>query len=146
MEKEKLKKLISSYLEKGHSISQIQEILKDKHSYSITFIDLRLLSSEIDFDWKKLDPKPKKEKEEVKKQETPSPGEDKNSLVSIEINKVNPTGALFSGRVDFTSGAKANWSVSSMGQLAFDLKDDNIKPTDEEMQEFQKVLTKKLQG
>lgn len=160
MNRDEIKKSVLESLQKGLSLSEIQKILHDKGEI-ITFLDLRLLASELEnLDWKKLggeNETPKKEAATPKKNEE---GEDElaeehadeipadkgewSGATVVEVNKLVRPGAALSGSVKFASGVKADWVLDQMGRLG--LEKPTGKPTPEDIKEFQVELQKKLQG
>ena len=73
MNTEEIKRFIAEKVPEGYSLSKIQDMLKAEN-VNITFMELRLLASEIEEEvWKKEDAK--KEAEEAKKNPPPPPQE-----------------------------------------------------------------------
>jgi hypothetical protein len=158
MNRDEVKKIVLENLQKGLSLSDIQKILHEKGEI-ITFLDLRLLASELEnLDWKKLagekdapKPEPKKKEEAAGKAEDV---EDKDVIsgdkgewtggTKVEVSKLTRPGVALSGSVTFASGVKADWFVDQMGRLG--LEKTTGKPTPEDIQEFQVELQKSLQG
>ncbi|HBC88249.1 MAG TPA: hypothetical protein DCZ94_14960 [Lentisphaeria bacterium] len=158
MNRDEVKKIVLENLQKGLSLSDIQKLLHEKGEI-ITFLDLRLLASELEnLDWKKLagekdvpKPEPKKEEKTAGKAEE---SEDKDVIsgdkgewtggTKVEVSKLTRPGVALSGSVTFASGVKADWFVDQMGRLG--LEKATGKPTPEDVQEFQVELQKNLQG
>lgn len=138
-----LKKLIKSHLDEDLTLNEIHKILSTQHDVKITFMELRLLSSEIDdMDWSKFDPKA----EESEEDETPREPLVPVSETEIEISKIQRPGAMVSGSVTFRSGMKGEWYVDTMGQLGLNMANDDDQPSEEDMQDFQTQLQLKMQG
>ena len=139
-----LKKIIKGHLDEDLTLNEIHKILADQHSVKMTFMELRLLSSEIeDMDWGKFDPKV--EKDDDDEDETPKEPEILSGT-QIEISKIQRPGAMVSGSVTFISGLKGEWHIDSMGQLGLNMADEDAQPTEEDMQDFQMELRRKIQG
>lgn len=142
MDNAKLKKIVAEKLNEGLSLGQIQDILNSEYHHNMTFLDLRLLASELEnIDWssdEQTEPEP----------DEPSPADadlmaDKNaSSTVIEISKLVRPGAVMSGSVRFASGAKAEWLLDRMGRLSLDKQQG--EPTEDDLAEFQKELQNKL--
>jgi hypothetical protein len=159
MNRDEIKKTVLENLQKGISLSEIQKILHEKGEM-ITFLDLRLLASELEnLDWKKLGAEKEaleKEAAEAKKQEEDDESADEKSdeipadkgewsgATVVEVSKLVRPGAALSGTVKFASGVKADWVLDQMGRLG--LEKPTGKPTPEDIKEFQVELQKKLQG
>jgi hypothetical protein len=147
--------LIAELLGEGLSLSDVQKTLKEKHGLQITYMDLRLISSELEVDWEKIDPKAAKDSE--KKDDATASGNNtsdsglsdnvggKNGTV-VNVNKVVRPGAVMSGDVKFRSGATADWHLDPLGRLGLNPTGTGDKPTEEDLQEFQMELQKSLQG
>ena len=139
MDKKELKEIVSKLLHDGENLSNVQKILQSEYTYSITFLELRLLASELDdIDWKKGEEIKEKESEEDDKPEE----KDVTGKIIVEISKIQRPGIALSGNVKFASGASADWILDQMGQLGFEKSDG--EPTPEDIQEFQQELQKTL--
>ncbi len=164
MNRDEVKKIVYESLQKGVSLPEIQKILHDKGEI-ITFLDLRLMASELEnVDWKNLagekekekaaaDAAAKKKEEKAARKDEDAGGEedvisgDKGEWTGgtkIEISKLARHGVALSGSATFASGVKADWFVDQMGRLG--LEKATGKPTPEDIQEFQVELQKSLQG
>ena len=62
MEEKEILKIIAEHLEQGLTLNEIHKILSSEHSVKMTFMELRLLSADIEnMDWSKFDPKKESE-------------------------------------------------------------------------------------
>ena len=159
MEKE-LEQQIAAYmteeLAKGTGLSELQNLVNEKFSQHLTYMEIRIIASGLQVDWNANDPKAAaaakekaKREEEAKKAEAeaekaadgaPSQGAGKTT---VTVNKINPPGTLASGTVTFASGSTADWYVDQTGRPGI----DNLKgnpPTREEAQAFMMELQKVL--
>lgn len=162
MEKEvemSIKRFMAQELQKGESLSDIQKLVNEKFSQHMTYMEIRILASELEsVDWKALDPRAqaeaaKKAKEAEKKaaesteagesnQET-ADGENTGTATGgsdgktvVELSKLARPGMMLSGTVKFASGSTAEWYVDNMGRLGLEnLKGE--KPTPEDIEAFQ---------
>ena len=66
--------------------------------------------------------------------------------VKVELDKVNPPGAMASGSVVFSDGQSKKWTLDQYGRLGLTGGDDQYKPSDEDVAEFQKQLDTALRG
>ena len=164
MEKEvemSIKRFMAQELQKGESLSEIQKLVNDKFSQHMTYMEIRILASELEsVDWKALDPRaqaeaPKKAKEEPEKKaaqgaeagadavgtaEGDAPGASAGAgKTVVELSKLARPGMMLSGTVKFASGSTAEWYVDNMGRLGLEnLKGE--KPTPEDIEAFQMEL------
>ena len=157
MEKEvemSIKRFMAQELQKGESLSEIQKLVNEKFSLRMTYMEIRILASELDsVDWKALDPRAqaeaaKKAKEEAKQDaEGAEPdgdipeGDDETATAPagapatgktvVELSKLARPGMMLSGTVKFASGSTAEWYVDNMGRLGLEnLKGDKTTPED----------------
>lgn len=149
MNKDKIKEIVRELLKKKASFSEIQKTLYNEHGETITFMELKLLSSELeDIDWKQLSPESVKtktdsaEKLPFSKGEEQSVQEEKGTVV--EISKLARPGAALSGSVKFDSGATADWVLDQFGRLRFE--NATGQPTQEDLRGFQEELQRKITG
>ena len=162
MEKEvemSIKRLMAEKLQSGESLSDIQKLVNEKFSLRLTYMEIRILASELEsVDWKALDPRAqaeaaKRAKEEAEKKaaetadagspadgsmpeaETPQDTSTAGKTV-VELSKLARPGMMLSGTVKFASGSTAEWYVDQLGRLGLEnLKGE--KPTPEDIEAFQ---------
>lgn len=141
MEREELKKIVAGLLDKGETLNTILKVLSSEHKVTMTFLDLRLLASEIEeIDWTKNEaPEPESKPEP---EEKAAPEADADGKTVVEINRLTRPGVALHGKAKFASGASADWIVDSMGRLGFEKSQGS--PTREDLQDFQKELQKAL--
>jgi len=138
MIKEDIQKLIAELLNKGDTLSDIQTILDKEHGEKMTFMDLRILASEIEnIDWTKDE-----EPDEVPEKEDEQQERDVEGKTVVEISKLQRPGIALSGSVNFASGASADWVLDQMGRLGFEKTDG--EPTEEDLKEFQEELQRSV--
>ena len=144
-----IKRFIAEKLNRKESLSNIQKLVNEKFGTKLTYMEIRILASELDdVDWKAFDPVPVKKEDDAEEAE---PGKKKKkdkenapaSGTVVEISKLVRPGTALSGSVTFRSGSKADWYVDSYGRLGIEnLQGEN--PTEEDVREFQKELQKQL--
>jgi hypothetical protein len=161
MTNEERKSIVEQLLTKGQSLSQIQDYLHKEKNDPITYMDLRLLLSEM--------PNTKLPEKEVPKTELPSasasapagpgtmptPSSTESPLgakepaagsrLSISVDQMPAPGSMLSGYTRFSSGAKAHWFLDDMGRLGLEPELGTGKPTQADMQEFSTELRRVLQ-
>ena len=142
MTKDELKKTIVKLLDEGHSLSEIQTILNKEYDEKMTFLDLRVLASELEnIDWTKDESSDDEPDEDSSKE---GDAADTEGKTVVEISKLQRPGVALSGSVKFASGATADWVLDQMGRLG--LEKSEGEPTKEDLQEFQEELQKTVGG
>lgn len=169
MNNEQIKQFVAERVAQGISLSNIQDELTAQN-VKITFMELRLIASEIDTEeLAKLDKKAEVKKEEkapeapvqeeMPAEEVPAapaevPAEAPAEPVEpaeeaprgptvVEISKLAMPGYALNGNVKFGSGVTADWYLDQMGRLALD-KVEGGKPNEKDIEEFQMELRKAL--
>ena len=66
--------------------------------------------------------------------------------VSVTVDQITRAGALASGKVTFSDGNSAAWSLDQMGRLGLSADDPGYKPSQQDVMEFQVQLQRKLSG
>ena len=141
MDNKEIKKIIEKLLKNGMSLNEIQDVLASEHNCNMTFLDLRLIASEIEsVDWTsgEEEEEPEEQKEDKKEENASQDG------TVVEVDKIARPGVALSGSVKFASGATADWVLDQYGRLEFEKADG--KPTEQDLQEFQMELRKQLGG
>jgi hypothetical protein len=144
METAERNQLIARLLHEGNTLAQVQKLLEEEHDVKLTYMDLRLISSDLEVNWSKFDP-PEPEPEPEPKAESDDPDEPTTGQTIINVSKLQRPGAMFSGDVTFKSGVKSEWHVDTMGRLGLNPIGDE-RPTEEDLQDFQKELQGAVQG
>ena len=166
MNTEERNQVIMDSLNSGMSLSDVQKLLSSEYKENLSYLELRLLASELAIDWEKRD-KPKKPvqpapaqaapaapKEEALPPEEPEDDEmaDDSADDAMEGNPDGPRSIVaiddtplpqtaMSGSVTFPSGAKAKWFMDRYGRLGLaDLEEGSEQPTDEDFQDFQVAM------
>lgn len=159
MTQQEIKAFIADGIAQGLSLSKIQDALTGKGTH-ITYMELRLLASEIEVSQlEKLD-KPKA-KPAAPAEPAPVPGMDAGmeegddeeltppeaaapaaGKTVVEVNPIAKPGFLVHGSVKFASGVTADWFLDQDYRLG--LSNNSGKPTETDIMEFQKELQKVL--
>jgi hypothetical protein len=140
MTNDERKPIVRQLLKEGRSLSEIQDHLRTERNDSITYMELRLLLSEM--------PDAKLPEKELPKQpaiQTVTTETKTASKLSISVDQTPAPGAMLSGYARFASGAKAHWFLDEMGRLGVEPELGSSKPTQKDMQEFTAELKKLLQ-
>lgn len=170
MDQKQIKDFIAQKVPEGYSLSKIQDMLKEQGVH-ITFMELRLLASEIEEQvWKQTEkedaPQPAEEPaadmlppEETMDADagpdedaapvppaapqTDAPAAPRGKTV-VELSKIARPGAAASGTVTFGSGVTAEWIIDQMGRLGLDKASG--QPDQQDIREFQMELQKLFAG
>ncbi len=162
MTQQEIKLFIAEGIAQGLSLSKIQDALAEKGTH-VTYMEIRLLASEIETsELEKLNkPKPKQEKpapaqppadEEAGLEENddedlmaPDAADDVNApaqtgKTTVELSPIAKPGTVANGSVKFGSGVTADWYLDQTGRLG--LTNNTGKPTETDIMEFQDELQK----
>ena len=169
MDQKQIKDFIAQKVPEGYSLSKIQDMLKEQGVH-ITFMELRLLASEIEEQvWKQTEkddaPPPAEEPAADNPQEEAmepdamqdeaadpvppaepqqdAPATPRGKTV-VELSKIARPGAAASGTVKFGSGVTAEWIIDQMGRLGLDKASG--QPDQQDIREFQMELQKLFGG
>ncbi len=134
------KTIVRDLLAQGRTLSQIQDYLRKEKGDSITYMDLRLLLSEMPET--KL---PEKELPKVVLPPEPPAVPAAAGKLSISMDQTPAPGSMLSGYARFSSGAKAHWFLDETGRLGMEPELGTGKPTQADMQEFSTELRRMLQ-
>ena len=137
-----VKLYLAQLLDEGVSLSNAQSEINHKYDLKLTYMDIRIMASALDVDWKKHDPHPPVTKDEEKVPETPDadePADADTGKTVVEISKLMRPGTALSGTVKFASGPRADWYVDQTGRLGLENLSGG-EPTPEDIQAFQLEL------
>ncbi|MCQ2378330.1 MAG: hypothetical protein MJ016_03835 [Victivallaceae bacterium] len=153
-----VKLFMSRALADGEKLSDLQNRVNEKFGLDLTYMEIRILASALDVDWKSRDPKTAKKETSGEAGETAAPeaapydldekdaaapeGAPRGKTV-VEVSKIVQPGTLFSGTVKFANGATADWYVDQTGRLGI----ENLagaQPGREDIEDFQRELQAKL--
>ena len=167
---------IQKCIAEGMSLSKVQDALNSELGIHMTYMELRMLTSELAVNWTAQDKKTEAAKPHSKPQDAPKPPQDSQpdeaagddmddglppeeeapadnaddglggGTTKVEISKLVRPGTAISGTVTFASGAHGEWYVDQMGRLGLSLDDGSSKPTQDDVRKFQMELQKQLQG
>ena len=143
---------VAGWIQQGLKISEIQSRISDEFKTAFTYMEVRLLVDDL-----KLIPKDVAPAGPI---QTPSiaaaPAPDTevalqphNSLpvqtsVHIVMDQIARLGSLVSGKVTFSDGQTADWSLDQSGRLSLAAAQKGYRPSQEDIQIFQLELQKAL--
>ena len=166
MNQQQIKDFIAQKVPEGLSLSKIQDLLKEQGVH-ITFMELRLLASEIEEAVWKQNEKEEPAQPAQPEPETAAPAEDEQpdamneaepapapvppaapadvpaaprGKTTVELSKIARPGTAASGSVKFGSGVTAEWLIDQFGRLSLD--NPSGKPDQQDIKEFQIELQK----
>lgn len=164
MDNTERKQIIAQLLKEGRKPSEIQDYLRKEKGDSITYMELRMLLSEMEA---KLPEEPSKPFTPLKPspltaatppappprgkgqpappQQTAAAAAGPRGKTSVAVDDMPQPGSMLSGRVMFGSGAKALWFMDETGRIGLDPELGTGKPDPQDMQEFQTELRRLLE-
>lgn len=151
---EEQKAQVRKWLEQGLQLPEIQSRLESEFGVRTTYMDVKLLVSDLQVLPK--DPEPLDRQNKKPAQAAPAKGaqEGKNATeeqdkpgrgrLSVTMDEIAKPGAVVSGSVTFSDGKKANWYVDEYGRLGIATAERGYRPTEADMREFQIALEQEL--
>ncbi len=139
-----IKKFMLEKIAENISLSDIQTMVNEKFNTKMTFMDIRILASELEVDWRSEEENKAEEKTaetEDNTKEKDSAPEKTTAKTTVELNKIVRPGAIASGSVNFASGVYAEWFIDNNGRLGLD-KVKGGKPTEQDIEDFQVEMQK----
>ena len=140
------KERVRAWIEEGLQPFEIQKRLEEEFDLHLTYMEVKLLLSELN-----LTPKDREEKEPKAEQPSdqaatgePQPADQGTGSVSVTIDEVTRPGAVVSGRVRFRDGKEAAWYLDQYGRLGLVPPEPGYRPSPEEVAEFQAALEQEL--
>ena len=130
------KKIVSDWITEGKTLADVQRLLREEFSISMTYMDVRFLVDDLDIVIEESQADIEGgESDKVEEPEVIEEGAGKS--VKVEVDAVTPPGALMSGSATFSGGVTLGWQLLSNGQLGLVPGDDvDYRPSPEEMQDF----------
>lgn len=128
-------KIVSDLIVQGKSLADIQRLLRDEFSISMTYMDVRFLVDDLGVAPEVTADEANETDEKVEEPEVVEEGIVNG--VSVDVDAVTPPGALMSGSVTFSDGEALGWQLLSNGQLGLVPGDNSdYRPSSEDMQDF----------
>jgi len=144
---EEQKQKVAKWIEEGLKPFEIQTRLEKECGLRLTFMEVKLLLSELNLAPKDEDPEPAPAAGAAV---PPAGGPDapaeqtRPGDVSVSVDRVTRAGAVLSGRVRFSDGKEAVWYVDRTGQLGLTPPEPGYRPPPGDISEFQKALDREL--
>ena len=154
-----LRHVVKQWVDQGLGLSQVQTKIKSEFGVSLTFLETRVLVSELGAQVKdKPEPKkpapppqpaqPEAEDLDAMEEEAPAAAAPDGLIggkVTVSLDRVVRAGAVVSGDVTFSDGTRAKWMLDQMGRLGLDGTKPGYRPPAQDIQEFQNQLRSLLQ-
>lgn len=153
------KRQVEQWIKQGLKLSEIQSRLGNELGLRLTYMEVRLLVDDL-----KLTPAdPAPPKEEIKPQPpTPPPNNPANNSqgandetisnnapnysaqVAVTVDQIARPGALVSGKVTFSDGQQAEWTLDQTGRLGLAPQQKGYRPSAIDVEQFQIGLQNEL--
>jgi hypothetical protein len=134
---------VSQWIANGSKLSEVQQRLAEEFGIRLTYMEARFLVDDL-----KLIPQDKEEPaktpdapadSELDALDEPAPGAATGG-VRLSVDEIVRPGALVSGRVTFSDGMKAEWSLDRAGRFGLMPEQEGYRPSQADLTEFRKGL------
>ncbi|MFT4638043.1 MAG: hypothetical protein ACI8T1_001361 [Verrucomicrobiales bacterium] len=153
---DKQKDMVRSWAEAGEGLGEIHKRITGELQVPMTYFDARLLVSELQISLDKPEPVEdpdandasiEEDIEEDIEEESISDGElEGDGAVNLTVDAIAQPQSLVSGKVTFSDGKRASWSLDQMGRLGIDPEEEGYRPSQEDAMAFQQQLQKTLES
>jgi hypothetical protein len=147
---------VSRWIAQGAKIAEIQTRLGSELGVRLTYMEVRFLVDDLKLT--PIDPEPPKAPEPAPASSTgnpsPAPAPAKpvapeplpatGGSVSVSVDQIARPGALVSGKVTFSDGQKAAWTLDQAGRLGLAADQKGYRPTPADVEQFQIALQNEL--
>jgi hypothetical protein len=145
------KELVRQWAAAGATLPEIQKKIKEELKIPVTFMETRFLVLDLNMDIKEKTPVAQANIDLSKPSsagaENEVPGENAApGGVSVELDRVVKAGAIVSGKVTFSDGETAAWSLDQFGRLALAPANTGYRPNQDDLQSFQQELARLIQS
>lgn len=139
--------LISSWLDSGLTLGEVQRKLDQELGIKVSFMETRFLISDLGLEVKSAVTEESKDKDgETSELDSDDgvlelePDVNGSGQVTVTIDEVTPANALIGGSVTFSDGVSAKWMLDQMGQLGLDPSTPGYHPSEADLDQFQREL------
>jgi hypothetical protein len=145
---------VSRWIAQGAKIAEIQSRLASELNVRLTYMEVRFLVDDLKLT--PIDPEPVKAPEPAAAQPpitpppppappaAPTPPPAAGGTVAVSVDQIARPGALVSGKVTFSDGQKAAWTLDQMGRLGLAADQKGYRPTPADVEQFQIALQNEL--
>jgi len=157
------KQKVSTWINEGSTLSEIQNRLDQEFGIRLTYMDVRFLVGDLKLTPKDPEPPATTHAEEAAESlPLGAPGADAldepfaaadeilppdgapAGKVKLTVDQITRPGALISGKATFSDGKNADWSLDQFGRLAMVPEVEGYRPPEADVLEFQKALEREL--
>lgn len=137
------KTTVSTWIADGKSLADVQSLLREAFSISMTYMDVRFLVDDLNIVFE--EPEPEVTEDADAKAEESEAVAAQAVGVTVDVDAIPRPGALVNGSVVFSDGVKLGWQLSSAGQLGLIPGDDpSYRPMPGDVEDFQNQLKEVL--
>lgn len=149
---EEHKKLVTSWIAAGASLSDVQRRLKEECQIGLTYMEVRFLVDDLNL---QLNEQPKQSEAVARLAEAKEQGEQERenaaapvptSGVQVTLDTITKPQALVSGKVTFSDGETAEWMLDQTGRLGLNPSKPGYRPSQADIMSFQQELQRVVQG
>jgi len=152
---------VAQWIQQGAKIAEIQNRLDSELGARLTYMEVRFLVDDLKLT--PVDPEPPKAPEpppvapaspaanapaSIAPTATASPAPEQaaplGGSVSVVVDQIARPGALVSGKVTFSDGQNAAWTLDQMGRLGLAADQKGYRPTPADVEQFQLALQNEL--
>lgn len=147
---------VAKWIQQGAKIAEVQTRLSSELGIRLTYMEVRFLVDDLKL--KPVDPEPPKAPEPSPAAQAPvnlpsappatapePTGQPPlGGSVSVTVDQIARPGALVSGKVTFSDGQKAAWTLDQMGRLGLAADQKGYRPTAADVEQFQLALQNEL--
>jgi len=147
---------VAKWIDQGAKLAEIQSRLASELGIKLTYMEVRFLVDDLRLVPK--DPEPAKatqplsdlaQTKDVQPEpvipESPAPiSPPALGAVSVSVDQIARPGALVSGKVTFSDGQKAAWTLDQLGRLGLSADQKGYRPTPSDLEQFQIALQNEL--
>jgi hypothetical protein len=146
---------VAGWIAEGLKLSEIQNRIASELDVRMTYMDVRLLVDDLKLVPKDAEikppppvpttpPSPTGPVESVAAVNAGGAAADAPKSVSLSVDQIARAGAIVSGKVTFTDGAKAEWYLDQSGRLGLAAQQAGYRPAAADLQQFQVALETEL--
>jgi hypothetical protein len=154
------RKKVAEWIAEGMKLAEIQTRLASKLNVRMTYMDVRFLVDDLRLTPK--DAETSKPAAQVVSSVKPAAAETKmggalvetavptpaqspgEAKVSVSVDQIARPGAVVSGKVTFSDGNSAEWSLDQTGRLGLAPRQAGYRPSASDVQQFQTALETEL--
>jgi len=148
---------VAGWIQQGARLSEIQSRLASELGLTLTYMEARFLLDDLKLVPK--DPEPPKSLdlpapttaptanpalESKMVPQSPASPTNPSSAVTVTVDQIARPGTLVSGKVSFSDGQKASWTLDQMGRLGLAAEQKGYRPTAVDIEQFQVALQNEL--